>query len=74
MQTDAQKRIEVLELAALRCLEICEYTEVFTTHFAMSLAITDIFNKLEAAVGLNNEHLQSAAAKRRMKKPEPATP
>ena len=57
---------------ALRCLEICEYTEVFTTHFAMSLAITDIFNKLEAVVGPNNQHLQSKAAKRRVAEPEPA--
>lgn len=61
--TDAQKRIELLELVILDCLDVIGNDADYDV----------IFDKLESVVGLNNEHLRSVAAKRRVKKPEPAT-
>lgn len=64
-----EKRIKELELAVLACLDIAEDALHPATFRG---ALSDIVSKLEAVVGANNQHLQSRAAKQRVKKPEPA--
>ncbi len=62
--TMEEKRIELLELAVLDCLNILEDPT------ANKCRVQELFHTLEVVVGTNNQHLQSRAAKQRVKGPK----
>lgn len=77
--TMTTKRVEQLELAVLDCLNLieaapraCRVSRQLQAGCALDPCVTGIFHVLEDAVGLNSQHLQSPAAKQRVKKPVPA--